>query len=455
MGFAAHGTGGIDAVTPDRLPCLRETLIVYWRELLKAILIPALLILLPASLCSTGYAQSEEGYWNQYRGPNEDGKTGAKGLPVEFGETKHVRWKTAIPGIGFSSPVLWDDQIWLTTAPPEGDEVYAVGVDLHSGKIIHNIKVFDIVPRDFINPFDENRDASPTPVVEQGRVYVYFGTNGTACLDTKTGEKIWERRDFECDHDIRPGSSPIIDGDSLIVAFDGRDIQYLVALDKHTGDTLWRRDREIVFENEDVPYNKAFSTARIFEHEGRRQLISIAATAAISYVPETGEELWRVRHRGTNSSCRPLFAHGLVYFVTGQAVRSIMAVRPSGNGDVTDTHIAWTVKKNPPEFTSQLIVDDLLFMVSSTGVATCLEAKTGREVWRQRLGGHYYWASPLYAAGKIYFFSKEGVVSVISASGEFHLLSENTFDDGFWASPAVTGDALILRSLSHLYRIEE
>jgi outer membrane protein assembly factor BamB len=274
--------------------------------MLKAILIPALLIILSASLCSTGYAQRGEGYWNQYRGPNGDGKTLAKGLPVEFGETKHVRWKTAIPGIGFSSPVLWDDQIWLTTAPPEGNEVYAVGVDLHSGNIVHNIKVFDIVPRDFINPFDENSDASPTPVVEQGRVYVHFGTNGTACLDTKTGAKLWERRDFECDHDIRPGSSPIIDGDSLTVAFDGRDVQYIVALDKHTGNTLWRRDREIVFENEDVPYNKAFSTAKIIEHQGRRQLISIAATAAISYVPEIGEELWRVRHRGTNSSCRPL-----------------------------------------------------------------------------------------------------------------------------------------------------
>ncbi len=397
-----------------------------------------------------------EGFWNQYRGPGGDGKTLAKSLPIEFGETQNVRWKTAIPGRGFSSPVVWDDQIWLTTAPLDGQQLYALAVDLHSGKVIHNIKVFDVA--DPNNAFDKNSHASPTPVVQQGRIYVHFGRNGTACLDTKTGTKLWERRDFQCNHDVRPGSSPIIDGDSLFVAFDGTDVQYVVALDKHTGKTLWKKDREIEFEpdgptNDGNERNKAYSTAKVIEHQGRRQLISQAANATISYDPETGDELWRVNHGGHSTGCRPLFEHGLVYSVSGLFARGLLAVRPAGSGDVTDTHIAWSTSKSAADLSSQLIVDDLLFMVSGGGVASCLEAKSGRVVWRERLGGDY-WASPLYAAGKIYFFSKDGKVPIVSASREFQLLAENNFEEGFNASPAVAGDALILRSFTHLYCID-
>lgn len=424
---------------------------------MKAILAPAITIMLLTFLCFPGYAQGREANWDQFRGPNGDGKSLAKNLPVEFGETQNVRWKTAIHGRGFSSPVVWDDQIWLTTAPLDGSELYALAIDLESGEIVHDIKVFDVAEPD--NRFDRNSHATPTPVVEEGRVYVHFGRNGTACLDTKTGTKLWENRNFRPDEcGMRPASSPIIDGDSLFVAFDNCYEQYVVALDKRTGETLWKKDREIEFEpegpnNDENERNKAYSTGKVIEHEGRQQLISPAASATISYDPKTGEELWRVSHGAHSAGCRPLFEHGLVYIVKGLYEPGLLAIRPTGSGDVTDTHIAWSTDNRPPEISSPLIVDDLLFMVGD-GMATCLEATSGREVWRERLGGNY-WASPLYAAGKVYFSSKQGKVVVISASREFQLLAENNFDGGFNASPAVAGNALILRSLTHLYCISK
>ena len=244
-----------------------------------------------------------EKYWNQFRGPNGDGKTLATNLPVEFGETQHVRWKTAIHDKGFSSPVVWDDQVWLTTAPDDGRKLFAICVDLDSGEIVHDIKVFDVAQPQMEWSY-LNSHATPTPVVEDGRVYVHFGTYGTACLDTTSGKKLWERRDLNCDHRVRPASSPIIDGDSLFVAFDGVDAQFFVALNKNTGKTLWRKDRKVesdfatvlkaagigdvdkVKKEKPGDNKKSYATAKIIEHEGQRQLIAPAAEATISYVPD-------------------------------------------------------------------------------------------------------------------------------------------------------------------------
>lgn len=420
-------------------------------------------------------SDQDENYWNQFRGPNGDGKTHAKNLPVEFGETKNVRWKTPIHGNGWSSPVVWDKQIWLTAGNADGTELFALCVDLESGEVIHDIKVFDVAETQLEYP-DLNSPATPTPIVEEGRVYVHFGTYGTACLDTKTGKKLWERRDLHCDHRVRPASSPIIGGDSLFLHFDGVDVQFVAALDKNTGKTLWLQNREVDSDLDAVlraeglseadieatkkekpnDNRKSYATPTIIEFQGRPQLISPAAEVTFSYDPNTGEELWRVRHEGFgwNVACRPIFEHGLVYITTGVA-RRMLAVRPSGTGDVTDTHVAWSVRGRTPEIPSPLIVDDLLFMVSDkAGVVSCLEAKGGEEVWRERLAGvGNHWASPLYADAKIYLTSLKGVVSVISAARNFQVLAENKFDASFIASPAVAEDALILRSLTHLYCI--
>jgi outer membrane protein assembly factor BamB len=274
---------------------------------------------------------------------------------------------------------------------------------------------------------------------------------------------------------VRPASSPIIDGDSLFLVFDGVDVQFVAALDKNTGETLWLQDRvagsdmatmlkAASFSDDDIERTqkekpgdnrKSYATPTIIEYQGKKQLISPAAEVTFSYDPKNGEELWRVRHpnMGFNVACRPIFAHNFVYFTTGIAKR-LLAVRPDGTGDVTDTHVAWSARRGTPEIPSPLIVDDLMFMVTEGGVVSCLEAKSGQQVWKGRLDGNY-WASPLYADGKIYFFSQEGNVSVISARREFQLLAENELDEGFIASPAIAGNTIILRSLTHLYCLAE
>jgi outer membrane protein assembly factor BamB len=390
--------------------------------------------------------------WNQLHGSRGDSVTSAA-LPVDFGESQNVRWKTPIHDEGFSSPVIWEDQIWLTSATPDGTELYAIAVDLESGEIIHDIKVFDVAePQRRV--VDNNNYASPTPVVEQGRVYVHFGSVGTACLDTNSGKKLWERLDFACEHETRPASSPIINGDSLFVAFDGIDVQYFVSMQKQTGETLWKRDRDIVYENPGNWDNKAFGTAKIIEHEGRKQVISPAARAVISYDPETGNEHWRVKHpAGANNGCPPLYQHGLIYVSGRSGDTAMAAIDPSGSGDVTDTHIVWNTGENAPLYSSIVIFEDLLFMVSDNGVASCLDAKTGDVNWSERIGGNY-WASPFVAEGKVYFSSKQGKVTVIEASREFKELAKVKFESGFATSPAVTGNALILRTLTHLYYID-
>ena len=411
-------------------------------------------------------------YWNQFRGPNGDGKATATNLPIEFNETENVRWKVPIHDKGYSSPVVWNNQIWLTTAREDGSELFAVCVDLKSGDILHDLKVFDVA-KPQLEHGDLNSHASPTPIVENGRIYVHYGTYGTACLDTKTGDKLWERRDLNCDHRVRPASSPIIDEDTLFLTFDGVDVQFIAALDKNTGDTVWLQHRKVDSNFEDVlkakgvkdveatkkekpnDNRKSYATPTIITFQGRKQLVSPAAEVTISYDPKTGDELWRVRHEGWgwNVACRPIFAHNLVYFTTG-VEKLLLAVDPSGTGDVTDTHIVWRNRRGAPEIPSPLIVDDLMFMVNEGGVVSCIAARTGEMIWRGRVSGKH-WASPLYAGGNIYFFSMDGRVSVISAGRAFKLLARNAFDTEFIASGAVAGNTLILRSRTHLYCIAE
>ena len=430
-----------------------------------------------ASFASYTLAQNTgtERPWNQFRGPSGDGKAIQARLPVEFGEARNVRWKTAIHDEGWSSPVVWGSQVWLTARRKDGSELFALCVDLKSGQIIHDIKVFDVQqPQAAYEGY--NTHATPTPIIEEGRIYVHFGAYGTASLDTRTGQKLWERRDLKCDHRVRPASSPVIDGDLLFLVYDGVDVQFITALDKKTGRTRWQRERKsgVDFEatlraagitdtksavkKKPGDNRKAYATPTIVEHQGKKQLVSPAVEMTISYDPATGQELWRVRHDGWgwNSACRPIYENGLVYVITGFA-RQLLAIRPDGTGDVTDTHIAWKTRRGVPSISSPVIAEGLLFMMDdSGGLVSCLDAKTGGEIWKERLGhGRNHWASPLYAGGKIYFFSKEGDVTAIAAARKLQVLGNDKFDEGFIAGPAVAGNALILRSESHLYCVSE
>jgi outer membrane protein assembly factor BamB len=431
---------------------------------MKSKLAKVIVIALVPALCwSLGIVQAATAgeNWTSYRGPTDQGYCDAADLPVRWSEDENVVWKTPISGKAWSSPVIWGDRIWLTTAPEDGTQLSALCVDKNSGKIIHTKRLHTVAGPQYCHPF--NSYASPSPAIEEGRVYVSFGSPYTACLDSGTGEVPWSRTDFVCNHFRGAGSSPFIYKNLLVLHFDGSDRQYVVAMDKQTGKTVWQTDRSVDFEdldpatgkpNREGDYRKAFSTPVIADAQGKPVLISLGSMAIYGYEPLTGKELWRAEAVGSHSgACRPVVGHGLVFSPMGAGLE-LWAVRPDGRGVVTDSHVAWRYKRGVSRRPSVLLVDDLLFMVSDDGVATCVEAKTGNEVWKERLGGNYS-ASPIYAGGKVYFFDQDGKSTVIEAAREYKAIAENRLEDGFMASPAVSGRALYLRTKSALYRIED
>ncbi len=417
--------------------------------------------LIPVLLAAFSIITMAADNWPQFRGPDGTGHSDAKDLPTEWSESKNIVWKTPIHDRGWSSPVIFGKQVWLTSASKDGRQLFALCLDKDTGKVIRDIKLFDVPQPQYAHPF--NTYASPTPVIEQGRVYITFGSPGTAAIDTKTFKVLWERRDFECNHFRGSGSSPIIFRDMLLMHFDGSDHQFVVALNKNTGKTIWRTERSIDFQDLDKDgkpaaegdLRKAFSTPHVEQINGRWEMISLGAKAAYSYDPFTGKELWRVEERGQHSaSTRPVLGHGMIFYPTGFSNGQLYAVRTGGNGLVTDTHVAWRVKRGASNKPSILLIDDLIYMIGDTGIATCVEAKTGNIVWQQRVGGEYS-ASPVYADGKIWLFSEEGKTIVIKPGRSYEKVSENNLDDGFLASPAIAGKAFYLRTRTHLYRIEK
>jgi outer membrane protein assembly factor BamB len=398
--------------------------------------------------------------WPEFRGPDGRGMAAGSGLPLRWSETGGVRWKTAVHGRAWSSPVVLDGQVWLTSATEDGRQLYAMAFDGETGRVVHDLKLFDVSTPQYAHPF--NTYASPTPVIEPGRVYVTFGSAGTAALDTATGKVIWQRRDLECNHYRGAGSSPILFRDLLLLHYDGSDLQYVVALDKRTGKTIWTTPRSIDFKDlgpdgkpeAEGDMRKAFSTPQIVTVDGAPLMISMGAKATYAYDPMTGKERWRVEERTNHSaSTRPVAGFGLVFLPTGFPKGELLAVRPDGHGDVTATHVAWRLTRGVPNKPSVLLVGDLLFMTTDAGVASAVDARTGAVVWTGRIGGTHS-ASPVAADGRVYFFDEEGKTTVIDAGRTFKVLAENQLGDGFMASPAIAGKAFYLRSRTHLYRVE-
>ena len=399
--------------------------------------------------------------WARFRGPTGQGISESKTLPLHWSDTQNVVWKTPIHGKAWSSPVVAGNQIWLSTATPDGKELGAICVDRNSGKIQIDQKLFDIATPQYCHPF--NSYASPTPIIDGGHVYMTFGSPGTACLEAATGKVIWQRTDFVCNHYRGAGSSPLLMGDLLIMNFDGSDYQFIVALDKSTGKTVWKTDRSIDFKDlqpDGKPeaqgdFHKAFSTPVVAEQNGRPIIISLGSKALYAYEPASGKELWRLEDRQTHSgSGTPVVGQGLIVYSTGMANPEFRALSLGGAAPLSSANIVWKDKKHAPGKPSVLLVDRLIYMINDGGIATCLEAESGTEVWHARIDGAFS-ASPLYANGRIYFCSENGVTTVIAAGREYKVLAENTLPDGLMASPAVSGNSLILRTRTSLYRIED
>lgn len=396
------------------------------------------------------------GDWPDWRGPAADGHTDATALPLHWSETENVVWKTAIHDSGHSTPVVWGDQIWLTTAKEDGTMFFAVGVDASFGKVLHDIAVFRAHEPQRINPL--NTYATPSPCIEEGRVYVHFGTFGTACIDTASGDILWRRSDLNCDHMQGPASSPVIFEEFLIVHLEGTDRQFIVALDKKTGETVWRYDRPEELYTPDIQgvYKKSYQTPVFIEQDGEPQMLSNGAILVTAHEPRTGKVIWQVRYRDDSTISRIVTGQGLLFINTGgpPGGSQLWAIRPGGVGDVTDTHVVWRMTDKAPHQSSPVLVDGLLYMVSDQGALFCLEAMTGNQVWVESLKGKFG-ASLLAAPGRIYISNMKGTTTVIAPGREYRELAVNQLDGELWASPAVTGNALLLRTKTHLYRIEQ
>ena len=413
--------------------------------------------------------------WREFRGPGGQGHSSAARPPVRWSETERVGWKVEVPGQGHSSPVIADGLVWITTAvaTPLTDEekkarlariknssgleivgeisLRARAYEASSGRPVHDIELFDVKNPGPIHTL--NSYASPTPVLRDGHVYCHFGTYGTACINTNSGSIVWRNESLHVDHQNGPGSSPIIYGDLLIVHFDGIDQQFVTALDRTDGRVAWSVKRSGKM-NERPEFQKAYCTPIVVESSGKDLLVSPGADWVYAYEPGTGKEVWRAHYGklGFSTVPRPVAGNGMVYVCTSYMQSRLLAVKYDGKGDITESHVAWTSDSQIPQKPSVLLVDQMLYLVSDGGVATCLNALNGEQVWRARMGGKYS-ASPLFAGGLLYFFSQDGKTTVVRPGDDYEVVAENQLDSGFMASPAMLGNDMILRTETHLYLI--
>ncbi|MFP6691395.1 MAG: PQQ-binding-like beta-propeller repeat protein [Pirellulales bacterium] len=413
--------------------------------------------------------------WPQWRGADGLGHAAATDLPQKWSEADNVTWKTHIPGRGWSSPVIENGRIWLTTAVDKAASaedkkqrlkantgsqplvvselvsLRAVCVDLRSGKVLHDVEVLAEKDPQWIHAL--NSYASPTPVIEDDKLYCHFGAYGTGCLDTKSLKVLWTNRDQRIMHENGPGSSPILWGDHLIFHCDGSDKQYIAALNKNTGKTAWNTRRSGKM-NANPQLQKSYATPLVTTIDGRPHVLSPAADWLYSYDPKTGKELWKIAYGrlGFSNVPRPVLGNGMIYLSTGYMKAEMLAIKLTSRGGSIDPQIAWRFGKQVPTISSPVLVGNHLYFVSDKGIATCLDATTGGLLWAERLGGNFA-ASPMFADGKLFFPSRTGDTVVIKPGAEFQLMATNTLESGFMASPAAIDGALILRSEKAIYRI--
>jgi outer membrane protein assembly factor BamB len=391
----------------------------------------------------------------QFRGPAGDGHADASSLPTEWNATTNVAWKTPIPGRGWSSPSLHEDRIYLTTAvpadvgEPAGDlSLRALCLRASDGGVVWDREVFRQAAATAPKIHAKNSHASPTPLVDGERVYVHFGHQGTACLDLD-GRPIWKNDRLKYPPVHGNGGSPILVADKLIFTCDGASDPRVVALNAGTGEEAWQFERP-----GNPPKKFSFATPLAIDVNGQTQIVCPGSGVVNALDPTTGREIWRVQHDGYSVIPKPIFGHGLVFFSTGYDSPAVMAVRAGGRGDVTDTHVVWTLKKGAPHTPSLLLVGDELYMVADKGIATCVDARTGKQHWQERIGGNYS-ASLVHADNKIFVQSEEGPAIVLRPGKTFDKVSDTGFTERTLASYAVGDSALYIRTENNLYRVEE
>ena len=402
----------------------------------RSVLPFALALLLPTAVAGAGD-------WTEFRGPGQQGHSDELGLPLTWSPTEHVVWKTDIPGLGWSSPAIAGGKIWLTTGVDDGRSLRVLRLDAASGAAEQSIEVF--APAEPGSVHAKNSHASPTPVIDGERVFVHFGSHGTACL-SREGEILWKTK-LDYNHRHGPAGSPVVVGDLLVIACDGTDVQFVVALDKATGQEVWRKPR--------VEGRMAYSTPTVVTVEGKPLVVSCGGEFVVAFAPENGEERWRFRYPGGYSNVpRPVTGFGLAFVSSGYDTPVFYALPLDGTGELGDDRVAWKSTKAAPRNASPLLVGDELYLVSDNGVISCLDARSGDIHWQERLGGDCT-ASPLLADGRIYITDENGVTKVIASGKTFQELATNELPGRTLASLAAADGALFLRTDTALYRLDD
>ena len=404
-------------------------------------------------------ASSQSSDWTQFRGNNGSGVAESVTIPLKWDDSV-IKWKKEIHDKGHSSPVVYGNQVWVTTAKADGKELYAVCLDFKTGEIIYDIMVF--TPAEVEEKHELNTYATPTPCIEKGFVYVHYGNAGTACINTENGTIVWKNSDFKCKFVQGAASSPVLYKNLVILHYEGVDVRYLVALDKSTGRLVWKSDRP------EEPYKplseigkKAYVTPLIINVKGHDLLISNGSAVCIAYEPGTGKEIWRVVDGAESTIAMPVTENGVVYWYTGFMVAGdgsqytdLLAVNPDGQGDITATNIIWRKHDGLThnQMLTPVIRDGLIYTVNSRNMLMCIDAKTGEEVWSKHVTSDYD-ASPLFINGNIWFFSAKGDILVLKAGRNYEVVAQNKTDSGIFATPAVLRNSMILRTQNFLYRI--
>ncbi|MCB1225082.1 MAG: PQQ-binding-like beta-propeller repeat protein [Verrucomicrobiales bacterium] len=404
-------------------------------------------------------------FWPDKNGPNLDGTVpaaDAERIPqtwnLESGE--NILWRTPLEGEGHSTPVIGGDLIWFTAASPDGKKQWVYGLERETGAVRHHVLLFENAePEPLGNPI--NNYAAPSCVLDETGVYAHFGTYGTAKLNPETAEVIWQRRDINVNHFRGPGSSPLLWENLIILTFDGINHQFITALSKDTGDTVWLTERSTDYGDldkdghptRDGDMRKAYHTPRVFEIAGQPQLISVGSRSAFGYDPRTGRELWNLPHGGFNAAIRPLMGDGILYLNTGSERSHLLAVRVDDamQGELTATHLLWDYDKRNASEADMILHHGRIIQITRGGIVSCLDAKTGEKIWDGRLEGQFL-PSPIRAGDHLYVSNDRGQTFIIADQGDqMEILHTNTLDAPISAGPAVADGALFIRSKEAIY----
>jgi outer membrane protein assembly factor BamB len=405
-------------------------------------------------------------FWPDKNGPTFDGVVPGPEvlkIPLHWNSDtgENIVWKTDLEGDGHSTLVIGGDRIWFTAATVDGKKQYVYGIDRMTGKVVHHILLFENAnPEGLGNPL--NNYAAPSPVLEADALYVHFGTYGTARIDPQTGKTVWQRRDINVNHYRGPGSSPAIHGDLIFLTFDGINEQFVTALNKKTGETVWKTGRTTDYGDldkegkptRDGDMRKAYHTPSVFNLGGIETLVSVGSRAAFGYDAATGKELWTVRHGGFNAAIRPLVHKEVLILNTGSERSHTLGIRIDDKmkGDITESHTLWDREKRNASESCPVLAGGLLFQITRGGIVTCMNPKTGVDVWEDRIAGQHL-PSPIVAGDRLYFCNDRGDVNVVKAADKFEILATNKLPDAMTSSPAVADGAIFIRTKKQLFKI--